>query len=60
LPSSLGERGGFANDAILSYDRDEEVDMRGQLRRVRWVFMIVVTAWVLAGCPAGDGGSGGY
>ncbi|MFP5335057.1 MAG: hypothetical protein ACLGIV_07075 [Actinomycetes bacterium] len=28
-------------------------------RRLRWLAGSVALAWVLAGCPGGDGGNGG-
>jgi hypothetical protein len=30
------------------------------LRHALWLVMIAAGAWLLAGCPSGNGGSGGY
>ncbi len=33
--------------------------MKTVLMRLRWAGMSVALAWLLAGCPGGDGGGGG-
>ena len=33
--------------------------MKTYLPKVRWVVTVVLTAWLLAGCPSGGSGGGG-
>jgi len=35
------------------------VRMKITASRVRWVVTVVLTAWLLAGCPSGSSGGGG-
>lgn len=38
----------------------EACTMTTFVRRARWVLLSVTAAWVLAGCPGGGEGGGGY